>query len=68
MSFLMEKVQERVTLQMNEKLAAPFTTEEVMAALKHMHPTKPPGPDEIPTLFYKNLWPTIGSEVISYVL
>lgn len=34
-------------------LESPFTSDEVEAALSHMHPTKAPGVDGMPTLFYK---------------
>lgn len=51
MDMILEKVQGRGPPHMNEMLAVPVATEEVVAALKHMHPTKSPGSDGMPTLF-----------------
>lgn len=42
--------------------------EEVKTDLKQMHPTKAPGPDGLPALFYKKIWDSIGGDVVSYVL
>ena len=41
-----------VTIEMNVKLEADFTIEEVEIALKQMAPLKAPGPDGMPPLFY----------------
>ena len=41
-----------VTNEMNVKLEADFTIEEVEVALKQMAPLKAPGPDGMPPLFY----------------
>ena len=32
-----------------------------------MHDLKAPGPDGFPALFYKNLWPTVGNDVVKAV-
>ena len=42
----------RVTDDMNESLDRVFTREEVVAALKQIHPTKALGPDGMSALFY----------------
>jgi len=54
--------------EMNEKLAAVFTPEEVDQALAQMHPLKSPGPDGFGVCFYQNHWTTIGDEVRKAVL
>ena len=61
-------VQPKVTAQMNEDMGAPYTRAEVIEALKQMHPTKAPGPDGMPALFYKKFWHLIGDDVMDYVL
>ncbi|KAL1293347.1 hypothetical protein AAHE18_19G066400 [Arachis hypogaea] len=46
-----------------ELLDQEFTAEEVLQALKQMHPTKSPGPDGMPALFYQKMWKTVGNDV-----
>ncbi|KAL0443870.1 UNVERIFIED_CONTAM: hypothetical protein Slati_2109700 [Sesamum latifolium] len=43
---VLESVERRVTPAMNEALLQQFTSEEILHALKQMHPMKSPGPDE----------------------
>lgn len=42
--------------------------EEVLRALKQKHPTKMPGLDGMPTLFYQAFWDIVGVDIINYVL
>lgn len=65
---VIDKVQPKVSQEMNQRLEEMYTEEEVVIALKQMHPTKAPGPDGMPVLFYKKYWPIVGKEVTSYVL
>ena len=65
---LMEAVFPRVTTEMNEILTRPYQAEEVKAAIFQMSPTKSPGPDGMPPLFYQNLWSVVGDDVINCVL
>ena len=43
----------RVTVEMNIKLTKDFTGEEVVAALKQIHPIKASGPDDLSAVFYQ---------------
>lgn len=45
-----------------------FTKDEPLLALKHMHPTKAPGPDGIPPLFFQHHWHIIGHSITKALL
>ena len=53
---------------MNTMLNAPYTKEEVKAALFQMFPTKAPGPDGFPAHFFQRHWDLCGEEVTDMVL
>ena len=57
-----------VTNEMNMKLEADFTIEEVEVALKQMAPLKAPGPNKMPSLFYQSYWSLVGSDVPTTIL
>ena len=44
---------------------APFTEDEVLAAIKGMNPSSALGPDGLPVTFFKMFWPTIKPEVMA---
>lgn len=48
---------------MNQALCAPYTSEEVRIALFQMYPTKSPGPNGMPPLFYQHYWDSIGDDI-----
>ena len=52
---------------MNAELNNDPTNDEIYMALREMHPTKAPGPDEMHALFYKKCWDIVGPDVISFV-
>ena len=58
----------RVTEDMNESLTRVFTREEVVTALKQIHPTKAPAPDGMSAIFYQRYWDIVGSSVTNMVL
>ncbi|KAL0367498.1 UNVERIFIED_CONTAM: hypothetical protein Sradi_3639900 [Sesamum radiatum] len=58
----------RVTAAMNEELLKPFTSEEVLHALKQMHPLKSPDPDCMSPIFYHKYWSIVGLDVCSFIL
>jgi hypothetical protein len=59
---------EKVTVEMNRKLLAEFTIEDIATALSQMAPMKAPSPDGFSARFYQSNWATIHAEVSSAVL
>ena len=49
---ILDVVQHKVTLRMNQVLVREFSEVEVKNALKQMYLLKSPGPDGMPPLFY----------------
>jgi len=58
----------KVTEDMNQKLLAEFTLDEISVALNQMPPLKAPGPDGFSACFYQHNWATVHHEVCSVVL
>ena len=58
----------KVSSEMNQSLIKDFTKEEVLAALKQMHPTKAPSPDDMSAIFFQKYWDVVGNDVTSMVL
>lgn len=56
-----EKVDDidRVSVEENDILIAPFSKEEVFEAISQMKRNTAPGPDGFPTEFYQLCWPVI---------
>jgi hypothetical protein len=63
-----EALECKVTPEMNQKLLAEFTVEEITKALNQMAPTKAPGPDGFSACFYQRNWSTIHGEVCKAIL
>lgn len=57
-----------VTQEMVNHLEAPYSEEEVRIALNQMFPTKAPGPDEFPSLFYQHFWNNIKDKTVRWSL
>jgi hypothetical protein len=53
---------------MNENLIKEFTREEMKLALDSIGDLKAPGPDGMPTTFYKSYWDIVGEHVLKEVL
>ena len=60
---IMDGVQRVVTEEMNSKLTAMYTMEEVELAIKEMAPLKAPGPDGMPPLFYQTYWIDVSMDI-----
>lgn len=58
----------RVSEAMNEDLLREFREKEVCRALMQMHPTKSPGLDGMPPIFYQRYWNVVGPQVVKCVL
>nr|XP_023912601.1 uncharacterized protein LOC112024185 [Quercus suber] len=58
----------RVTDEMNSELTKTFTSEEVLKALKQLHPTKAPRPDGMSAIFFHNYWDIVGPSITNMVL
>ena len=57
-----------ITDELNAKLSANFTREEVVVALKQMETLKAPRPDGLPPLFFQRYWHVVGDDVTEVVL
>ncbi|KAM0822709.1 hypothetical protein ACQ4PT_071337 [Festuca glaucescens] len=53
MDSVVDAIPRKVDDHMNEELCKPYTNEEIKAALFQMGPTKGPGSDGFPTMFYQ---------------
>lgn len=53
---------------MNAWLTRPCTRVEVENALKKMSPTKAPGVDGLPAIFYQQYWHVVGDDVVNSYL
>ena len=57
-----------VSDDMNTELTKTFTRDEVIIALKQLHPTKAPGPDGMSAIFFYKYWDILGSNITNMVL
>ncbi|KAA3490115.1 reverse transcriptase [Gossypium australe] len=67
-SKVLEGIERSLSSEINKGIQSPFREKEVRMVLKGMGPTKAPGPDGFPTLFFQKYWHIVGKEVLGYCL
>lgn len=65
---LLARVDIRVTPNMNDFLQKEYTREEIYEALQSIGDLKAPGPDGMPSIFYKKCWDIVGDDIVAEVL
>ncbi|KAA3482032.1 reverse transcriptase [Gossypium australe] len=65
---VLEGIEESISVEANEDLLAPFSEDGVVTALKGMGPTKAPGPNGFPAIFFQKYWHILGKEVLGFCL
>jgi hypothetical protein len=65
---MMDKILPKITEQMNEKLLAPFSADDVRKEVFSIGDYKAPGPDGLHLVFYKKNWNVYGEEITQEVL
>jgi hypothetical protein len=64
---VLDSIQTKVTDDMNADLCKPYSDEEIKNALFQMGPTKAPGPDGFPALFYQTHWDFFKEDICAAV-
>ncbi|XP_060974461.1 uncharacterized protein LOC133039585 [Cannabis sativa] len=61
-------VPHKISREINEYLITSFTKDDVLQAMRDIHPHKAPGNDGMPGLFYRKFWSIVGDEVTTVCL
>lgn len=67
-SELLNAVEPKISLAMNQNRTMDFQEVEVREAFKQMYPLKALGLDSMPLLFFQRLWPMMGNVITKKVL
>ncbi|VAI29049.1 unnamed protein product [Triticum turgidum subsp. durum] len=67
LELVLEAIPCKVTEDMNEDLCKEYTNEEIRTALFQMGPTKAPGPDGFPALFYQIHWDVLAEDICAAI-
>ena len=65
---VLEAVEPRVTDAMNDHLTAEFSEDEIKRALDSIGDLKAPGPDGMPSIFFKKFWDVVGRKLTDEVM
>lgn len=65
---VLQKVNRKVTSQMNDYMMAPFTTDDIRKAVFSIGDLKAPGPDGLHAVFCKKYWRILGEEITEAIL
>ena len=65
---VIDTMEPKVSVEMNQNLIKQFIKEEVEVALKQMHPTKSLGSDGMSAVLYQKFWDIVGNDVVNMVL
>ena len=64
----LQEIRPKVTDQMNAELTRPFSALEAKQSSKQMKPLTAPGPNGMPSFFFKSYWSIVGNYVIDVAL
>ncbi|KAA3473191.1 reverse transcriptase [Gossypium australe] len=67
-SHILSGVDKCNTKEANTELTASYIEKEIFGALNSMGPTKAPGIDGFPAIFFQNYWHIVGKEVCCFCL
>jgi hypothetical protein len=65
---ILDDVDRKVSVEMNQLLLAPFSKEEVKKALFSIGDLKAPGPDGLHAIFFKRFWHLLEDDLVEEVL
>lgn len=64
---VLQHIQPKVTISMNQQLTKPVSEQEILKALSQMNVDKTPGPDGLNAGFYKYHWEVVKSGVVNFI-
>ena len=68
MESVLDVVEKRFTMEMNNSLLQPYIAKEVRQVLFQMHPSKSPSLDSMSPFFFQKFWNIVGVDVIDAFL